>query len=285
VLQWPSRAGRAIRKLFEPLQDIDVYVEDANDEAFYRALLNFATGEEIKISRVFALGGREAVLSAARQHDFSKRRALFIIDGDLLWASGSTGPFIRGIHQHQAYCVENLLFCEQAITTILSQDLAANVDDAKELLAYEQWRSIILPPLVELFAAYVASYINAPTLPTVSRRVGPLCAQLYFPKRTELDVTKVKDLVNEVLSLARSASSQEKVDSSFGVALARLQALPDPFRAISGKDYLFPLLHFKLQATGIKTVGKSLRYRMACCGDRTRFASLSNALRGAASNS
>ena len=109
MLKWPERAKAAIRKLFEPLQDLDVYVEDANDEGFYRCLLNHATDGKVRVARVFALGGRNAVLSAAAAHDQRTRRAVFIVDGDLPWVKGESIPEVDGLHRHEAYCIENLL--------------------------------------------------------------------------------------------------------------------------------------------------------------------------------
>lgn len=102
MIKWPERAIGAIRNLFEPLQDIDVYVEDTNDEAFYRALLNAATNE-ITVKRVFALNGRKNVIDAATAYDQKTRPALFIIDGDLPWVKGEPSPKIVGLHCHDAY--------------------------------------------------------------------------------------------------------------------------------------------------------------------------------------
>jgi hypothetical protein len=130
MLKWPERAKAAIVKLFEPLQPIDVYVEDTNDEAFYKTLLNKVSQDKVHIARVFALGGRKAVEDAAKVHDFSKRRALFIIDGDLDWVRGLPAPQIVGIHRHNAYCIENLLFCKKAVVQILSQDAVVSEDEA-----------------------------------------------------------------------------------------------------------------------------------------------------------
>lgn len=98
MIKWPERAKAAIRKLFEPLQDVDVYIEDTNDEVFYRTLLNNVTNGQIKIARVFSLGGKTPVVNKARGHDHSARRALFIIDGDLDWVRGDSPQNIRGLH-------------------------------------------------------------------------------------------------------------------------------------------------------------------------------------------
>jgi hypothetical protein len=123
-IKWPARAETAIRLLYKPLQVIDVFVEDENDEAFYRALLNSATSNEVKVERVFALNGRDNVITAARNYNQHSRPALFIIDGDLSWVKGEAAPQVIGLHCHDAYCIENLILCEKALALILSQEAA-----------------------------------------------------------------------------------------------------------------------------------------------------------------
>lgn len=282
MLKWPERARTAIRKLFEPLQDIDVYIEDVNDEAFYRCLLNHSTNHEIKIARVFELGGRNAVIEAAHSHDQKKRRALFIIDGDLHWLNGQPSPEILGLHQHNAYCIENLLLCEKALTSVLCQDLAAAETDVSRSLQYTQWRDHILKPLLELFAAFVAAHVHAPTLPTVSQGVGRLCTRAGEPSRMELDPQKVEVAKQAVLNDTVAMSNQQAVQATYAATLRRLENLPDPLLAISGKDFLVPLLHFHLRPLGVRPTTKSLRFRLAGSGDPRRFEQIGLSLRQAA---
>ena len=132
--------------LFEPLQDIDVFVEDTDDEVFYRTLLNFATRQQVKIARVFSLNGRSSVINAASSHDHRKRRAAFIIDGDLSWVKGEPAPAIKGLHRHEAYCIENLLICEKAIAFILTQEIVVSDSTAFQMLQFQSWRNSILTP-------------------------------------------------------------------------------------------------------------------------------------------
>src|SRR5690348_11218246 len=136
MIQWPVRATAAIKKLFEPLQDIDVYVEDSNDEAFYKTLLNRVLQDRVSIARVFGQGGRKAVIEEARKHDHSKRRALFIIDGDLEWVRGICLPKITALHRHDAYCIENLLLGEEALSKILSEEIVVTESEAACLLNF-----------------------------------------------------------------------------------------------------------------------------------------------------
>lgn len=278
MLKWPDRAKAAIRKLFEPLQDIDVYVEDTNDEAFYRCLLNHATNGKVKVARVFALGGRQAVLDAAASHDQKARPAVFIIDGDLPWVKGESKLELVGLHRHEAYCVENLLLCERALSTVLSQEIVVTEVEATRRLGYQQWCNSILGPLVELFAAFATVHDFDPTVPTVSQGVGVMCVKHRAPTTTELDPVKVRRARDRALNAAEAGADTQTVAIHYQGLLARIRSMPNPLRTVSGKDFLLPLLDFHLQSLGCRIRRKSLRVRLASLGDMDRFASLANVL-------
>ena len=282
MLRWPRRATLAIRKLFEPLQDVDVYVEDTNDETFYRSLLNYASGGQVKVARVFGLGGREAVLRAAASYDHGKRRALFIVDGDLSWVKGEVEPQSIGLHRHSAYCVENLLLCEYALSIIISQETLIPQDEARKRLAYQEWRNSVKRPLVELFAAFGTAHTYNPTIPTVSWGVGVMCVKRKSPARTELDHAKVLRARDSALLAAEAYVDQQTAKTHYATLVTRICELPDPLLAVSGKHFLLPLMDFHLQSLGCRVKRKTLRVRLATLGDAGRFAQLANALSVAA---
>lgn len=283
MLKWPERAKSALRKLFEPLQEIDVYVEDANDEAFYRCLLNCAANGKVKIARVFALGGRPAVVNAAIAHDQKARRALFIVDGDLPWVQGKPVPATVGLHCHDAYCIENLILCEKALVLILSQEAVITEEEAAVRLAYDNWVSAVEAPLVDLFAAFATVSEFDPTVPTVSQKVGVMCTKHRSTGNTTLDISKVKRARDKALKAAAAAADEATVTATHRRTLSRLKALPQPIRAVSGKDFLLPLVDFHLQSLGCRIKRSSLRVRLASAGDLSRYAPLSAALCQAAS--
>ncbi len=282
MIKWPERAKAALTKLFEPLQDIDIYIEDTNDEAFYRALLNSVCAGKVDIARVFALGGRCAVIKAAKQHDFSRRRALFLIDGDLHWVRGIPSPNVKGLHQHSAYCIENLLLCEKALALLLSQEAILTEKEAIRQLNYYTWINSILPSLLELFAAFGTAHEVAPTIPTVSRGVGIMCNKSQVSNTTSLDKNKVDCVKLEILNATEKIANKAIVASTYHRILTRLQLLSFPMHGISGKDYLLPLVDFLLQSKGCRIKRRSLRIRLASAGDFERFSALRNAILNAA---
>ncbi len=282
MLKWSDRARIAIKKLFEPLQEIDVYVEDTNDEVFYRTLLKAATGGKIQVARVFGLGGHEAVVAAAKTHDHSRRRALFIVDGDLPWVLGTRNFSILGLHCHDAYCIENLLVCEKAVTSLLAQEAVLTEVDAAKSLDFKTWIASIQSPLIELFAAFATAYHFASGTRTVSFGVGKLCVADRRTKSTALNGKKVDGEKARVLVAAVREVGNDAAHTVYTQTLERLRALKFPLNAVSGKDFLLPLLDFHLQAFGCRVKRASLRMRLASAGDVTRFAALSSALERAA---
>jgi len=276
MIKWPERAKGAIKKLFEPLQDIDVYVEDHNDEVFYTTLLKRVAEDRIRIARVFALDGRESVIKAAIAHDNAIRKALFVIDGDLDWVLGDPAPHIVGLHRHEAYCIENMLLCDKALSQILSEDIVITEDEAAIKLDFNNWRNSIQNPLLELFSSFAIAKKFIPEQKTVSSRVGKMCIQQK--NITVLDPSKVLQAKKQVLTAVEAIVDKSTAILAYEKVLARLKELPFPLHAVSGKDYLFPLLHFLMASLGCRITTKSLRIRLAKNGDINRFAGLRDAI-------
>lgn len=263
MLKWPTRAKAAIRSLFRPLQDIEVYVEDENDEVFYRTLLKRVAEPEIKIARVISLGNRDAVVAAAQGYDHSIKPALFIIDGDLEWVRGLPKQIEKGLHRHNAYCVENLLICPHAITSLVTQDVVLSDEDAAKAIQFPDWIKRIDQPLTDLFAAYATAQELHPQMKTVSTGVGVMCTQRKKGSVSTLDDTKVSHHVAATLAEVEKIAGKTKARASFAATKKRIRSLPFPLDAVSGKDFLLPLLNFHLQSLGSNTTHRSLRVRLA----------------------
>lgn len=277
MIKWPQRAKAAIQKLFEPLQDIDVYVEDKNDEVFYKVLLKHVARNDIKVARIFSLGGRDAVIDAAKKHDFSKRKALFIIDGDLYLARGAHPPKINHLHQHDAYCIENLLLCRKAVSTIVSHEMVIDEDEAEKLIDLNSWLIQIEDKLVELFCAFATSQELATGLKTVADGTAKYITT--SPNGlVSLDFAKVDTGVSCALAAAEAKAGKERASAIYKRISARVAKFKPKLKIVSGKDFIIPLLDFLLQSHGCRIKRKTLRIRLAASGDVRRFDDLYHAL-------
>ena len=284
MLKWPKRAGAAIRSLFRPLQDIEVYVEDENDEVFYRTLLKRVAEPDIKISRVFSLGNRDAVITAAQAHDHSVKPALFIVDGDLEWVRKLPQPKVKGLHRHNVYCVENLLLCQNAIASLVAQDVVLSEEDAIKAVKFSDWVKRIDQPLTNLFAAYATAQELHPQLKTVSTGVGVMCTKPKKGIPSALDNAKVEGHRITTLTEVEKAVGKAKAHASFVATKKRIRSLPFPLDAVSGKDFLLPLLGFHLQSLGAHSRRKSLRVRLASMCDESKLLDLKASVNMAARN-
>ncbi|WP_169804704.1 MULTISPECIES: DUF4435 domain-containing protein [Delftia] len=256
--------------MFEPLQDVDIYVEDKGDETFYKNLLTRIFGEEVKIAKIFARNGRANVISALMEHDHNARRALFIIDGDLEFVKALPKPHSSpALHRLDAYCIENFLICQQAIVRIMMEEIDADQELANKQASFAEWISEIEKNLTGLFAAFAVLHNVDPTKATVSMGVGPLCKQVG--RNSVLCEVKVQAKINEILGLAYQVAEKEDVDNLYIEMLVNIRSQQHPHRSVSGKDFLLPLLMFKLHSMNCKVSYKVLRRRLALSCDLNSF--------------
>jgi hypothetical protein len=283
IPSWSQRARQAIVGLFSPLQDIDVYVEDHNDEPFYSELLRRIAPANVRIARVFAAGGREAVVARGAAHDHTQRRALFLIDGDFEWVLGKPSPSINALYRLDAYCIENLIIAESALVQIAMEDLAVDELEARRRLDFSSWAQSAKSSLLNLFVVFAAMNKLDSTQATVSRGIGELLTQSRRRHPPVIDTKKVAGVARLLLDSLVASLGRDAVDSVIEAVSNRAAGLPRPLDIISGKDFLLPLLEFHLRhCADTKCERRSLRFRMARHADLERFAGLTRALESAA---
>jgi hypothetical protein len=135
---------------------------------------------------------------------------------------------------------------------------------------------------LELFSAFATVNEFAPEVTTVAQGVGNLYTAQKSKGCTALDSTKVKVATAKALTEAEAKADKSTVITVYDRTLARLKSLPFPLHAVSGKNFLLPLLEFLLHSHGSRTKRKSLRMRMVSAGDINRFTNLHDALNRAA---
>jgi hypothetical protein len=276
-MRWPTKALGAVRKLFEPLQDIDVYVEDQGDEVFYTELIKRLVAGRIRVVRVFSKGCRESVVDAAKTHVRGDRAALFLIDGDLEWVKGLPPPAdLPHLHRLDAYCIENFILCASAIVSILKEELVIDAADAAAQLNFDSWLDDIRPPLTELFAAFSVCNSIDPTHPTVSTGVARLCTK--NGQGLFLDAGKVQAQIAYVMSVAENKAGKDAAANLYAGLLGKINSLPDPLHAVSGKDFLFPLMVYLLNSNGCNVNRRALRFKLALRCELEKLKGLENSL-------
>jgi Protein of unknown function (DUF4435) len=285
MLKWPERARLSLAYLFRPLQEVDVYVEDINDEVFYSELINTIAPKGLRVARVFAVGNRSAVIEEARTHEFSERRALFLIDGDFEWVRDEPPPSQKGIFRLEAYCIENLLLHERPVVQVFIEEALKDEAAASMIVGYDKWIEGVSKVLSPLFISFAIANKVVPDQATVGLGVGNLMTQRGRRKLPEIDPKKVRALDAKINKQIEDAVGATKSKELRAALEARIGVLTETSRIVSGKDFLLPLLLIHLSKCGnIKFRRDSFRIRLARHCDRLRFSDLSLALERAARN-
>lgn len=261
MIRWPIKSARAISKLFKSTQNLDIFIEDQGDEQFYTLLFRSAAPEGVVVTRVVALGGCEPVKNAALTY-MDERPALFLIDGDLQWVRGEAAPVISRLYRLNCYCIENILLCERLVATVAAEELMCSDDEALENLKFFEWRES-MRPLVSLFARFAVLNKVAPEIATISNGFSQLVTADPVHKLPVLCEEKVKTrmaAIDEIIHQRVGASGFKDIAS----VERRIDEFDGGLLAVSGKDFLLPLLFFYLKLiSGTRISVEQFRFRLA----------------------
>ncbi len=247
--------------LYRPLQDIEIYVEDKDSEVFYTQLFSRLLKDHAKIKKIIPLGCRTSVIDGARNHDNDSAK-VFVIDGDLYWASQTFEHNIERLFIHDFYCIENSLFCVDAASKIIQESLGnLTIEQAKSKLNWESWLDEISPILNRLFVIFSVVFKLKPRLKTTSRGYSSIITSQkgMLPK---IDVEKVESIYNELYSELQKDYEEDIIQNEIESVLTFSEKFN--LEIVSGKDFLIPLLSFKItEACGIKLTVDSRNFRLA----------------------
>jgi hypothetical protein len=249
--------------LYRPLQDVEIYVEDHDSEVFYTQLFGRLLGTDIRIKKIIPMGGRTCVLTGVENHDNSFPK-VFVIDGDLYWVSQTFDSSEQRLFQYNFYCVENALFCKNAALTIVQETLGnINLTELQELFNWEEWLDSFENELIELFVIFATAFKLKPSIKTTSRGVHSIIRNVRrsVPVIDHEKLQSVKDEVQQELNhdFGEDAVKSEMISinnwvetNNFGINI------------VSGKDFLLPLLSFKIkEVCGLDMKTESRNFRLA----------------------
>lgn len=281
-LRWSLNAAKSLGLFYRQLQDLDIYVEDADSEQLYNMLLNRAIdNDNIKIKKIIPLYGRENVVNHSQQYE-ENTPALFIIDGDLNLLHGD---FIQGnarLFQHRAYCIENYLFCENAGAEILRDTSGKlSLEEAKSQLQWDEFVNEIQTPLTDLFVSYAILWKVSPSEKTVSRSYHRLTKQLskakgnvLCPQKVAVEIENINAQAIEVIGSVAFSNLSESIREN-------IRKLDNIMYSISGKDYLLKAYRDYLASKGATNLpfDESFKFRLARYCDTSPLHELSEAIK------
>ncbi|PNH90853.1 hypothetical protein C1M56_00955 [Vibrio diazotrophicus] len=247
--------------LYRQLQDIEIYVEDEGSEVFYTQLFSRLLQGVAKIKKIIPLNGRLNVIEGAKNQSNDSPK-VFVIDGDLYWSSQTFEHDLDRLYVHGFYCVENVLFCYDAAAKIVQETLGnISLDEAKARLNWDEWVEDISPHLIRLFTLFSVSFKLKPAIQTTSRGFTSIITSRKG-KIPKLDEDKIEQQYLDVLEELRQDYTDEEIEQEIQQVMDFAEM--HKIKIVSGKDFLVPLMCFKIkEACGINLTVESRNFRLA----------------------
>lgn len=243
-------AAKSASSLFyEEYNDVDIYIEDTAEgyRKIFKELLNKALGTKFNIEQVFPLGSREQVIEECRKNqEGDGRKKVYIVDGDLHILNAGSTPELNGLYVLPRYCVENYLFCENAISqTADEEECEMELEQIKAKINFNSWLSENESLLLDLFIVYAICFKYIPQEQTVGYKVSKLCNS----NSGIVNPDKVKARKDELITKLVAFLGEERLNTEIEIIKERIiEKDKKLLRFVSGKDYLLPLLITRLQS-------------------------------------
>lgn len=235
-----------ISLFFKSKNDVDIFIEDSNDEEFYKALLHRLTDGK-RIKKIISCKCKSELIRACESDQTDReRKRIYMTDGDLDLILDTNRKDLKYLHVLEKYCIENYLVEEVGLLEILHSNIVLDKSTISKHLTLDNYLRSISNPLNELFLHYAITHFHKMGVKTVANSVGSLCKQLK--SLTVLDVVKVEQKINEI----RDEIILKIGEDDYNETIYELrQKWPSNSQTlltiVSAKDYIFPLLTFRFK--------------------------------------
>lgn len=269
TLQRKDAAKFSKSKLLDKYNDIDIYIEDTakNYDKLYVNIFKRIFNDQYKIDNVYPIGSRGNVIKKCNEKkDNIKKPTLFVVDGDLYMLKGEN-ELPRGVFRLPYYCIENLLLDVNAIINYIDEEhTSLREEDIVSEFSYDEWKSVCEYPLVELFIRYaMIQKLNIPSVPNVSI---PIKDFLDDNDNSTIDPEKVKNKISDLDGVIVNSKGQEIFTETYQEILERMESsLCKLTTHVSGKDYLYPMIHSKVStilSKGVSHMNFKQRLALNC---------------------
>jgi hypothetical protein len=204
---------------FAQFNDVDFYVEDAEQENLYFAVLK-KLFPDVRISRIFPLGGKGNVLTRAFDEPDPKRSSIYILDKDF---DDHLGRVRRkdNVFYLERYCVENYFLEETAWVDFVVSELPKLAREAIQgAMPFEDSIRQAIRDLKKLFSLFFIALRYELPVPSTGQEPKDFCRK---DDHGCVDVPKV-----ELYAKRISRELQRKgVDEKLHVELERWSRLFD----------------------------------------------------------
>lgn len=256
---------------YHEYNDIDIYIEDTEKiiKKVYIEILTKALNKKYKISNVFPLGGRAEVLTECENDQSDRERdRIYIIDGDLHLITEENNFNLKRLLVLDKYCIENYLIDENSIIEFLYEE---DETKSREKLRIEFNMNDWIQKnklLVELFIVYALSKKYTPTEQTVAYKISKLISS----DSGCIDNLKVQTRIDDVKKIIINKIGTNTFNEEFKHIERKYKTSENILDIVSGKDYLLPLIIFKMKrTTTFKHEKSKIKFRLAKNSNVTYF--------------
>lgn len=235
----------AVSYLKRKWNDIEVFVEDKKCSNMWINIINKILENIARIDNVVQLGNKHEVIKTCKEDNNFSYPKIFIVDGDFDFIFNDSTKHKR-LFQLNVYCIENLLFSENAILEIIFR-LKSNTNMPKKELKNdlnfllickyikENWNEWYI--LVLLLKYYNVCNISTKTIPNSTDFIIVEKNKISFNKK------KIEDFLGRLKAKIQkeinNSDFEKKFDAIQGILIKKKI---DILQVISGKECLMPFI-------------------------------------------
>lgn len=238
ALEFSTETRQAATVFTEYRNSIDIYTEDCDkDKEFYVKLLNrLMEGTDVTINDIHPLGCRRTVIECCQNDTDSRRKKLYIVDGDI-YLQYKEKENISHLYVLDAYCIENYMICKNSICNVAYNLHARDTyENVKNALRIPQELNNISKPLIDLFFYYSIQMecINQFNLMHIDAYMNKAAKQID----SNIINTKIREIKN---GLIQRGITEERINELLNIRESQFPYNNDTLlKIVSGKDFLIP---------------------------------------------
>lgn len=261
-----AAAKFAASVFYEGFNDFDVYIEDTAQgyAKIFATILSRAMSDTVSLEKVFPLGARVNVVSAAKARLVSSntRGAVYIVDGDLYLLAGERDALPSNVVILPRYCIENFLVDESTFISIMNEEhCSLSADELARRFDYRGWLERSKESLMSLFRVFGAAHHLEAGVSTVARGYD----SVYKGENGELNREKARQTELEVQEYLIAHYGQEAFERALEFVETRVNR-DSCFVStyVSAKDFTLPLMIIRMRAiTDCKAKNINLKLRIS----------------------
>ena len=245
MLKYTDEAKRLISTFLSYRNDVDIYTEDEEkDKEFYKVLFARLLNSGIKINDVTPLGCKNKVIERCKNEPNSKRKKVFIIDGDTTIIHGKTLA-LDNLFVMERYCIENFLIDKVSTCNFVYLNCGTKSKEQIESdLEFENWLAAYSESLINLFIHFAVIHFYGGKFTLFNANKYHLKKEGNYVFDNSLVLKDIELLKNEAITnfgLEKYETKLLELQHKWANNIENLLTI------VSGKDYLIPMLLIKTQ--------------------------------------